>query len=236
MRAVLLIQSCDDQALAEAVESGADGLILDLAAGESDRAWAQKLAAKSLLKLRQAAPSLRIYARIGCLAQADTALDAIIPANPTGILFGDVTAGADLQQLSVKLSVREAELGLADGATKIIAIAAASPASVFDLGSLAGKTQRLAGLIFGEDELACALGGSPEAAPVASARNLMLLAAKAAGVPAIDAAAPREIDDKHLRAICEAAKRDGFHGKLAFDRKQLAIIHSVFKTDQELNR
>lgn len=233
MHALLLIQSCDDQALAGAAESGADGLILDLEAGESDRAGAL---AKALLKLRQAATSLRVYARIGCLADADTDLAAIMPAGPTGVFLGETRTGADLQQLSVKLSVHEAELGLADGATKIIAIAAASPASVFELGSLAGKAQRLAGLVFGEDDLVRALGGSPEAASVAFARNLTLLAAKAAGVPAIDAAAPREIDDKHLRAICEAARRDGFQGKLAANRKQLAIINSVFKRDQEPNR
>jgi citrate lyase subunit beta/citryl-CoA lyase len=236
MRALLLIQSYDDRALAEAAESGADGLILDLATGESDRVAAQKQAAKALLKLRQAAPSLRIYARIGCLEHADADLAAIMPACPTGILLGDVTAGADLQQLSVKLSVREAELGFADGATKIIATAANSPTSVFDLGSLAGKTQRLAGLVFGENDLIRALGGSSEAATIALARNLMLFAAKAADVAAINAAAPRDIDDTRLRTLCETAKRDGFHGKLATDRKQLAIINSVFKTDQEPGR
>jgi citrate lyase subunit beta/citryl-CoA lyase len=228
MRALLPIQSYDDRALAEAAESGADGLILDFATGESDRVRAQRRAAKALLKLRQTARSLRLYARIARLADADADLDAIMPAWPDGILLAHTKTGADLQQLSVKLSVREAELGLADGATQILATAATSPASVFDLGALAGKTQRLAGMIFGGDDLARALG-SPEAASIALARNLTLLAARATGVPAIDSAAPRDIDGAHLRELCAAAKRDGFDGKLAGDLTQLAIIHSVFK-------
>ncbi|HTJ03645.1 MAG TPA: aldolase/citrate lyase family protein [Methylovirgula sp.] len=236
MRALLLIQSPDDLALAEAAESGADALILDLGAGESDRASAGKMTAKALLKLRLAAPLVPAYARIARVAEADAELDAIMPVRPAGILLGDVGTGADLQQLSVKLSVREASFGFADGATKIIATVAGSPASVFELSSLAGKTQRLTGLIFGADDLARALGGSSEAAPVACVRNLMLLAARAAGVVAIDAAAPRDIDGAHLRELCAAAKRDGFEGKVAADRAQLAIIHSMFKKDQEPNR
>jgi citrate lyase subunit beta/citryl-CoA lyase len=235
VRALLLIQSPDDLALAEAAESGADALILDLGAGESDRASAGKMTAKALLKLRLAAPLVPAYARIARVAEADAELDAIMPVRPAGILLGDVGTGADLQQLSVKLSVREAALGFADGATKIIAIAAGSPASAFELGSLAGKTQRLAGLVFGGDDLARALE-SPEAASIAFAKSLTLLAATAAGVPAIDAAAPRDIDGTNLRELCAAAKRDGFEGKLAADRAQLAIIHSVFKKDQEPNR
>ncbi len=229
MRALLLIRSHEDQALAEAAESGADGLVLDLRADESDRAQARKMTHAALLKLRQTGPSLSIYVRIARLADADADLDAVMLAYPTGILLGDTKNGADLQQLSVKLSVREAEVGLADGSTKIIAAVATSPASVFELGTLSGKTQRLAGLIFGEDELAHALDGSSDHAAIALAKNMTLLAAKAAGVAAIDASAPPGIDSVRLRDLCEIAKRAGFHGKLASDRKQLAIIHSIFK-------
>lgn len=229
MHALLLIRSAEEQALAEAAESGADGLVLDLPSDESDRAQARKATHAALLKLRQTAPSLRVYVRIARLADADADLDAIMPAHPTGILLGDTRNGADLQQLSVKLSVREAELGLADGSTKIIATAATSPASVFALGTLAGKTQRLAGLFFGEDDLARALDGSSDHAAITLAKNMTLFAAKAAGVAAIDAAAPPGIDSVRLRDLCEAAKRAGFEGRLASDRKQLAIIRSIFK-------
>lgn len=225
MHALLLISrldetTLDETALAEAATSGADAVVIDLASREAERATARKTAHAALLKLRKMAPALPVHVRIGSPADSDADLDAIMPACPNGILLGETQNGADLQQLSVKLSVREAELGLADGSTGIIATVATSAAGVFELDTLAGRTQRLAGLVCGADDLALA-------------KNLFLLAARAAGVAAIDAASPPDIDDARLRALCEAARRDGFHGKLAANARQLAIIQSVFAKDRE---
>ena len=57
--------------------------------------------------------------------------------------------------------------------------------------------------------------------PYRLARDLTLLAATAARVPAIDAAFPDARDLEGLRAEALAARRDGFAGKMAIDPAQV---------------
>ena len=57
---------------------------------------------------------------------------------------------------------------------------------------------------------------------------MVLLAARAAGVLAFDAAFADLDDLEGLRAEALAAKADGFDGKLAIDPRQVALINTVF--------
>ncbi len=131
--------------------------------------------------------------------------------------------------------MKEAQCGLPDGATRIIAMAGATALSIFEMGSFAGASRRLLALSWSADELSAALGAERSrdrdgcfAAPYVLARSLTLCAARAAGALAIDAVSPRAPDGAGLRIDCEAARRDGFDGKLAIDRGQVEIINAVF--------
>ena len=66
------------------------------------------------------------------------------------------------------------------------------------------------------------------AGPYRLARDLTLLAAAAAGVAAIDTAFADLSDVEGLRAEAEAARRDGFAGKMAVNAVQAHIINHVF--------
>jgi citrate lyase subunit beta/citryl-CoA lyase len=144
-------------------------------------------------------------------------------------------SGADVQHLGAKLAVREAECGYSDGVTKIIAIATETAGSIFHMGTYAGASRRLAGLTWGAEDLAAALGAETNrladgsyAAPYALARTLTLFAANAAEVQAIDTIYADFRDSAGLKAECEAARRDGFTGKMAIHPGQIDIINEVF--------
>ncbi|MGO9132786.1 MAG: aldolase/citrate lyase family protein [Methylovirgula sp.] len=235
MRSLLLIAPDEAHALAAPGIGKADGLILALTIKSASDS--RKTTCDALLALRDRMPGLPLFVRIADLQTPgiDADLDMIMQGRPDAIVLSQARNGADIQHLSVKLSVREAELGLADGTTKILAIVAADPAAIFDMGSFVDKSPRLAGMIFGAGDLAAAIGAAPYgvadealSAPLGLARSFTLLAAKAAGVPAIDAASPANLDEARLRAACAAAKRDGFFGKLARDAHQAAVIDAVF--------
>jgi citrate lyase subunit beta/citryl-CoA lyase len=235
MRSLLLLAA--DRDMNAELNSGADALIFDVTADAGDPDAPHRWALASLQSRRAKAAAARLYVLVHALesGRIDADLDCILAGRPDGIVLSGARHGADLQRLSIKLAVREAELGIDDGATKIIAMAGATAASLFDLASLAGASPRLVGLIFAQAALAQELGAASETLPdrtptppLALARNLVLFAAKAAGVWAIDAASPREIDAANLRAACESAKRDGFSGKLAVHSDQAAIINAVF--------
>lgn len=239
MRALLVVGPDCEKEMDDAIDSGADGLVFDLAQtfASTDIPKERKRVLAAMQRARQHPRPPLLYIRIGSLQSEliDAGLDAIMPGLPDGIVLPESQNGADVQHLSVKLAVREAECGLAGGTTKIIAVAATTPASIFQMSSYRGASLRLAGLIHGVDELATALGveacelpdGTPTP-PFALARSLTLFAAKAANVQAIDAASPPGTDDACLRQDCETARRDGFSGKLAVHRNQVAIINAVF--------
>ncbi len=121
----LLITPADEKRLAEALKSGADAVIVDLASvAPAERTGARALAAR-FLKGRRGRGGSALMVRINALdsGEADADLDAVMAGAPEAILLPGSIGGPSVQQLSAKLAVREAEFSLADGATRIIAVA-----------------------------------------------------------------------------------------------------------------
>ena len=103
------------------------------------------------------------------------------------------------------------------------------------MASYRGSSARLIGLAWDADSLCADIGAERRRGglggadgPYRLARDLTLLAATAAGVAAIDAAFADLRDPNGLRAEAQAARRDGFVGKMAIDPLQARIINDVF--------
>ena len=65
------------------------------------------------------------------------------------------------------------------------------------------------------------------------ARSLCLAGARAAGVEPIDAVYRDLKDEDRLRVEAEAARREGFTGKLAIDSSQVKVINAAFTPTEE---
>src|ERR1700761_7247028 len=133
----LLIAPADEKRLAEALRSGADAVVVDLAGAEpSTRAGARAAAGRFLKETRGRAgePALIVRANALDSGETDADLDAVMVGAPDAILLPGSLGAPSLQQLSAKLAVREARLGLADSATRIIAVADRAQ-SLFNMGS-----------------------------------------------------------------------------------------------------
>jgi citrate lyase subunit beta/citryl-CoA lyase len=243
MRSCLFVPADSDRKLARGLASGADCLFVDL---EDSVAPAAKAAAResarAFLTAARAAGGPALYVRVNALdtGLTDADLDAVMPGAPDGIVLPKAASGADVQQLGAKLAVREARLSLPDRATRIIPIVTETAASLFALQSYAGASPRLAGLTWGAEDLSADLGAEtyrlPDGgytAPFALARTLTLLAAVAAGVAPIDTVFPPFRDTAGFRAECEAARREGFTGKMAIHPDQVPVINEVFTPSAE---
>ena len=117
------------------------------------------------------------------------ALKAAAALRPRGVAL-PLAGAADLQRLGAQLAVEEARIGLAEGAIGVIAFAAETPQAIFGLPSFRGASRRLQALAFGLAPLAAGLGARSlrrDAGPLRLARDLTLIAARAAGVQAIEA-------------------------------------------------
>ena len=164
-------------------------------------------------------------------AGALDALKSALAIRPHGVALA-TSSGADVQRLGARLAVEEARLGLPDGAIRVLAFATESPEAIFGLPSYRGASGRLEGLVWSVAPLDAALGARSarcSKGPFRLARDLTLLAARAAGVYAIDAAFPLVDDHEGLRAEALAAEADGFDGKAAVSAGQVEAINEVFE-------
>jgi citrate lyase subunit beta/citryl-CoA lyase len=233
----LLIARAHEQKLAEALESGADAIIVDLAhAAQAERAEAREAAARFLKETRRRGVGPVLIVRIDSpdSGETDADLDALLPGAPDAIMLSGSLGAASVQQLSAKLAVREAQIGLAEGETRIIVVAETAQ-SLFTMASYRGSSARLIGIAWGAESLRADIGAETNRDPLGHylgayrlARELTLLAATSARVAAIDTAFPNVQDLDGLRAEALAARREGFGGKIALDPAQVGIINDVF--------
>jgi citrate lyase subunit beta / citryl-CoA lyase len=244
MRSALFVPGDDEKKLAKALLSGADALIVDLedSVAFAAKERARRIAGEFLHAAASQSQRPRLFVRVNPLESGltDADLDAVMPAGPAGVFLPKSLSGASVQQLGVKLAVREASLGLDDGATRIIAIATESARALFGMESYRGCSARLEGLAWGGEDLSADLDAESNrlpdgayAGPYALARNLTLVGAIAAGAAPIDTVFTNFRDLEGLRAEAVAARRDGFWGKMAIHPAQAPIINEVFTPTPE---
>ncbi len=237
MRSLLFVPGDDERKMAKALGAGADALILDLedSVAPENRARARALTAEFLRWPR--ADGARRFVRVNALASGaiDDDLDAVMAGAPDGLLLPKCRNGADVQALGARLAVHEAEHGLDDGGTKIIAIATESAAAMFGLASYAGCSARLIGLAWGAEDLGAEIGverrrdaDGRHTDVFRLARTLTLLGAAAAGVTPIDAVFPDFRDGEGLNRACDEGRADGFRAKMAIHPAQVAPINAAF--------
>lgn len=244
MRSLLFVPGDSQKKLQKGLESGADALILDLedSVALDAKPQARELTRDFLKEASALARRPRLIVRVNALSTGLTEadLDAIMPGTPDAIMLPKAEGGPDLTHLAAQIAVREAECDLADGATRIIAIATETGKGIFALGSYAGASHRLEALTWGAEDLSADLGAETNrledgsyADPYRMARSLTLFAAAAAQVDPIDSVFTAFRDSEGLRAECLAGRRDGFTGKMAIHPAQVAVINEVFSPSPE---
>lgn len=243
LRSWLFIPGDSKKKLAKADGTGADALILDLedSVAPEHKPRGRDLVAGLLADRPQEARTSQLWVRINPL-DSGMALDdlvAVVAAAPDGVMLPKCAGPADIAQLSFYLDALEAQAGLAAGSIAILPVATETAAAPFTLGDYAKvPAARLAGLTWGAEDLAAALGASTNLDPAGgwaltyrTVRTLTLLGAKAAGVQAVDTLYVDFRDEAGLRASSRASRAEGFTGRLAIHPAQVAAINESYLPD-----
>jgi citrate lyase subunit beta/citryl-CoA lyase len=239
MRSLLFVPADGGSKLDKAVASGADAVIVDLEDSiASERKDAARVAALDFLKRAGVAKQRpRLLVRINGLdtGMTDADLDAIVTGRPDAIVFPKAEGGASVVHLDAKLTAREAIAGVPEGQIKILAQGVESAAGLFAAGTFRGASVRLIGLTWGPEDLSAELGAEANrntqgelTDPYRIARSICLYAAAAAKLPAIETVYVDFRNSEGLRQDTEAARRDGFTGRLAIHPAQVPVINEVF--------
>jgi citrate lyase subunit beta/citryl-CoA lyase len=239
MRSLLFVPADAPGKLDKALGCGADAVIIDLedSIAPGRKAVARAAAAEFIAGAAARHGRARLLVRINGLdsAFADADLDAVVPAGPDAIMLPKAEGGASVVHADAKLAAREALCGHPEGAIAIVAIATETARALFLAGTYGDAGARLCALTWGAEDLAAELGAEANRDasgnfldPYRLARALCLAAAAAAKVDALDTVYVDFRDPDGLRRECQAARRDGFSGKMAIHPAQVAIINEAF--------
>lgn len=223
-RSWLFVPADSESKIAKALDTDADAIIFDL---EDSVAPASKATARELLKkLPQRSERPQLWVRINPIGSEfhRDDLHLIGVADIHGIVLPKAESGADVIQLAHRT-----------GNIPIHAIVSETAASLFNLLSYRDPKSPLAAMSWGAEDLSAALGASSKydsdgglSFTYKLARSLCLAGAVAAGVQPVDGVFADFRDDDGLKAEAEAARREGFTGKLAIHPAQVPVINAAF--------
>lgn len=224
-RSVLYIPGSKERALEKAASLPTDAIIFDLedAVAVDEKENARHLLAERLQSVDYGnrAKLVRINALSTMWGAAD--LDVIAAARPEAILLPKVDEAGQIEALARLLDARPET-----AQTRIWAMME-SPLGVLNALSIA-RAPRMAGFVMGTNDLAKDMNCRPRAdrLPMLAALGMALIAAKAAGIVAIDGVYNAFKDEDGLRAECEQGRDMGFDGKTLIHPAQLDIANQVF--------
>lgn len=224
-RSVLYIPGSKARALDKARGLDVDAIIFDL---EDAVAPDEKAAARDTLVTEMKAGGYGARAQIVRINGFDTSwgaddLAAMAEAEPEAILLPKVNSAADIVDLEARMAALP---GYAE--TQIWAMME-TPLGALNALEIA-RAPRMAGFVLGTNDLAKDLNarGRADREPMITALGLSMLAARAAGIRAIDGVYNAFKDEDGLRVECAQGRDMGFDGKTLIHPAQVAIANEIF--------
>lgn len=210
---------------------GADSILLDL---EDAVALDQKDAARILL--RNMIKTVDYYDTEVCVRinHLDTPfglddLRAIVPLQPDAIRYPKTETVEELQKLITIIEQIEDEHGLShDKMTIHLMIETAL--GVQNVFEIAKYSKRVDAITIGGQDLTADMNikSSGNSSGIDLARKMIVMAAKANGIDAIDTVYVNIDDEEGLKADTEYAKNIGFSGKAVINPRQIDPIHEIY--------
>ena len=223
-RSWLFVPADSEKKITKALDSDADAIIFDL---EDSVSPAMKPVARDVLQsLLKRSGGPQWWVRVNPLGSEDLRddLELLGIADIHGLVLPKAESGDDVIQLAHRT-----------GNIPIHAIVTETAASLFGLMSYSRPNSPLAAMSWGAEDLSAALGAASKydadgelAFTYRLARSLCLVGAVATGVQPVDGVFADFKDDKGLKAEAEAARREGFTGKLAIHPAQVPVINAAF--------
>ena len=236
LRTVLSVPGNRENMLEKSKHIHADVILLDL---EDSVPPEEKARARSIVKNwipKIAGNGSKVYVRInpieGGLAQDD--LGAVIIRGIDGISQPKPSTGQDIRKVAEMLTRLEKERGLPEGQVRMMPWIETS-LGLINAYDIASSSPRINGVIFGANDLVLETGmiRSKEGYELLYPRTKIVIAARAAGVSAIDTPYNNFKDDKGLIRETNLARKLGFSGKFAIHPSQIDIVNRIFRPTEE---
>jgi citrate lyase subunit beta / citryl-CoA lyase len=236
LRSLLFVPGNKTNMLEKALAQRCDALVPDMEDSVPD---AEKPAARDTIRRflpRLTAASPLVIPRVNALGTPwfEEDLAAVVAPGVYGVSIGKVETAGDIELLGHALARREKDAGLERGTMRVIPWIE-SAKGIVHAYQICTASERIVGAAFGAEDFTHDLGVErlDDPAQLAFARSALCIAARAAGVLALDTPYFQFRNDTGLRADAMAAKHMGFKGKFAIHPAQIDAINASFRPSDE---
>lgn len=241
-RTMLFLPGSNPGNILNADAFGADSIIIDL---EDAVSFDEKDSARILTRNALSAfdfSGTEVIVRINSLSTPwwKEDLDMIVPQKPDVIMPAKIGCAEDIKILSDYIESIERQCGFEVGCTKLIPLLESSSA-IENAYHIAVSDKRVVGLYLGAEDLALDMKAmrTPEGYEISYSRMRLVVAARAAGIDALDTPYIRDIhDNEGLYQETVMIKNMGFNGKACIYPSQVEVINAIFtptKTEYEIS-
>jgi citrate lyase subunit beta/citryl-CoA lyase len=238
-RSILYVPANVEKFIASAHTRGADCIQLDLedsvVPSEKERARAGVAAAVKRVGCAGADVIVRVNRP---LRMAVRDIEAAVCAEVLGLTIPKVDSAEHLRLLDELVSELEIERGLAAGATRFVAIIESAEAYL-RMPAIATATPRLVAMILGAEDFALDLGIEPEEQALTTAKQQLIIAARAAGLMPLGllGSIASYGDNAQFEAMALRSRRFGFMGATCIHPRQVPILNRAYApTSAEIGR
>ncbi len=235
-RSLLFVPGNRSDMLEKASTADTDILVPDMedSVPDNEKSNARSLISEKLETL--SGKNQSIVPRVNALDTGLTFDDihAVVNSKTYGISVGKIESSWDIKEVSKILSQIESEKSVELGSTKIIAwIESAS--AIVNVSSIASASDRMLGIAFGGEDFTNDMGiqRSETGIEILYPRSVVAVAAKAAGITAIDTPYVNFRDNDGLEQEIKSVLPLGFKAKFAIHPGQLQSINNLFSPSEE---
>lgn len=235
-RSLLFIPGNNPGMLLNGVVFGSDSIIFDLedavSPAEKDSARILVRNALKTLNFEEVETVVRVNALETPYWEED--LEYIIPQRPDCIMPPKSQRKEDIEQFDEYISKVEKESGIPQGQTKLIPLIETA-LGVENAFEIASASKRVVAIFLGAEDLTANLGAkrTKSSEEIFYSRSRIVVAAKAAGVGAIDTPFTDVDDEEGLIKDATFAKDLGFDGKSVISPRHIDGVNMVFTPSEE---
>jgi len=239
LRSMLYVPSNSWRMIHNATTEGADAIILDLEDGcpIAEKETGRVFARDSISMLKQ--HGLDVFVRVNSMETGFTATDIeyVVVPGLDGIMLAKTESEGDVTTLDALLKEQEKKKGISPGSVQVMALLE-TPKGILNIREIIGASERVIAVGFGAGDFSREMGagmGVTKLSPdeyfpmVLHARSSIAMAARAAGIQAIDTPYfGLVIDLEGLGRESEKVKLLGFSGKQLTHPRHVEVTNQVF--------
>ncbi|MHC1771155.1 MAG: citrate (pro-3S)-lyase subunit beta [Flexilinea sp.] len=165
-------------------------------------------------------------------------IEAMVRAHADVIRLPKTETAQDILDTETAIEEVERKSGIQPGSTKMMA-AIESALGVVNAYAIAVSSKRLIGIALGAEDYTASLKTtrSLEGTELLFARSQIIVAARAAGIDAIDTVFSNLNDTETFEKEIRLIKQLGFDGKSVINPRQIATVHQIFNpTEKEIEK